>query len=369
MTAAQDIVIIGGGVIGLATAYTLTNQGATVLLLEQRQVGGQASGAAAGIVEPIASDRTLTGLAQRGCQLFAEWSPRLLEETGIDIQFNRTGSLHLAFDDETATLHRAAARQIVTTFNEPASWLDPPALREREPALNPRARGALYLPNAFNVYSPRYVAALAAACHRHGVVIEAGTIVTGLETSGDRVTGVVTSDGRRTSAQVVIAAGAWSRSLAAQLGLELSLLPDRGQIMAVRPAVRPAGRPLRHVVHGGPGYAVPKADGLIVVGATHEEAGFDDRVTVEGLAFLSDLARLLIPSLADATLAHVWAGLRPRLTTGPTPVIGRLPGWRNAVIATGHGAWGITLSPATAELVTALLLGTATTLNAAQFAP
>lgn len=360
-----DVIIIGGGVIGLATAYCLAEAGVRATVLEGRAVGGQASGAAAGIVEPLPGDSALTALARASRDLFRAWAPALREETGIDIQLKRTGSLRLAFDEAEAVTYRAAARHISTALDEPAEWLDRAALRALEPALNPAAHGALRYPDAYNVYSPRYVAALEAACRQRGVEIRVGVPATGVRPTGDRATAVETSSGPIVCGQVVIAAGAWSAIAAGWFGLSIAVAPDRGQIMALRPR----GRPLRHVVHGGPGYAVPKADGLIVVGATHEDAGFDARVTVAGLTFLTDLARRLIPSLTEAGLAHVWAGLRPALATGPTPLIGPIPGWRNAWLATGHGAWGITLSPGTGQLLAQTLLGRPTAQPLAPFAP
>jgi glycine oxidase len=365
MPDAADVVIVGGGVIGLATAYHLSLAGARVTVLEQRQVGGQASGAAAGIVEPAPGDSPLTALTAASLALFRDWAPALREETGIDIQLNRTGSLRLAFDDGEAATFRSAARHINDALGEPAEWLDPAALRALEPAINPAARGALRLPNGANVYSPRYVAALAAACRLRGVAVREGVIASGLRRDGDRALAIETSAGPAAGGQVVIAAGAWSAVAAGWFGLRIPVAPDRGQIMALLPK----GRPLRHVVHGGPGYAVPKADGLVVVGATHEDVGFDARVTVDGLAFLVDLARLLVPALADATLSHAWAGLRPHLATGPTPLIGPIPGWRNAWLATGHGAIGITLSPGTGQLLAQAILGRPTAQPLAPFAP
>lgn len=352
MSGAADVVIIGGGVIGLAAAWQLGAAGARVTVIEQRQAGGQASGAAAGIVEPLPGDSPLTALAATSRRLFLEWAPALREETGIDIQFVRSGSLRLAFDGATAATYRSAARHITDTLGEPAEWLDAAALRALEPAVNPAALGALRYPDAYNVYSPRYVAALADACHRRGISLHQGLVATGIQRAGDRAIAVETSAGPLPAGQVLIAAGAWSAIAARWFGLSVPVAPDRGQIMALRAE----GRPLRHVIHGGAGYAVPKADGLIVVGATHEDAGFDDRVTVDGLAFLVDLARHLAPALASATLAHVWAGLRPALAAGPTPLIGPIPGWQNAWLATGHGAWGITLSPGTGRLLTQALL-------------
>jgi glycine oxidase len=209
------------------------------------------------------------------------------------------------------------------------------------------------------------VAALASACRLSGVTIHEGVVATNLRAQGDRVSAVDSSLGTVACGHVQVAAGAWSAIPAAWFGLTVPVRPDRGQIMALLPP----GRPLRHVVHGGAGYAVPKADGLIVVGATHEDAGFDARVTVDGLAFLADLARLLVPELAAAALSHVWAGLRPQLTTGPVPLIGPIPGWRNAWLATGHGAWGITLSPGTGQLLTQAILGQPTSQSLAPFTP
>jgi glycine oxidase len=289
----------------------------------------------------------------------------LREETGIDIQFNQTGSLRLAFDEAEAATYRAAARHISGALGEPADWLDAQALRAEEPAINPAARGALRFPNAYNLYSPRYVAALATACRLRGVTIREGVVVTGARQQGDRAAGVMTSEGPLAAGQVAIAAGAWSAIAAAWFALTIPVQPERGQIMALAPH----GRPLRHVVHGGPGYAVPKADGLVVVGATHEDVGFDARVTVDGLAFLVDLARLLVPALADATLSHAWAGLRPHLPTEPVPLIGPIPGWRDAWLASGHGAVGITLSPGTGQLLAQAMLGQPTAQPLAPFSP
>ena len=365
MSGSPDIVIIGGGVIGLASAYHLAGAGARVTVLEQRQAGGQASGAAAGIVEPLPGDSPLTDLARLSIEIFHAWAPALRDETGIDIQFNRTGSLHLTFDEAEARTYRSAARHISSQLGERAEWLDQAALRALEPGVSPAALGALAFPDAHNVYSPRYVAALAAACQSRGVTLREGTPATSAQREGDRVTAIVTAEGPIACDQALVAAGAWSAIAAAWFDLSVPVAPDRGQIMALAPA----GRPLRHIVHGGPGYAVPKADGLVVVGATHEEAGFDARVTVDGLTFLTGLARLLVPGLASAPLSHVWAGLRPRLLTGGLPLIGRVPAWRNVWLATGHGAVGITLSPGTGQLVAQAMLGQSTTQPLVPFDP
>jgi glycine oxidase len=352
---APDVLIVGGGVIGCALAYELVDAGISVLLLEQNRLAGGpgASGASAAILEPlVTAPPTLARLSLESVRGTAELARALMDETGVDAELDRPGALHIAEDDGEAVLLRAYVTA-AQALGLPAEWLDGPGVRQAEPLLAPTIVGAAYLPDVYSVYAPRFVQQLAGAAIRRGAQVREGVAVARLCAAGSRVAVVETSDGPAMAGQVILATGAWTRPLAAQLGLHVPVGPQRGQIMALRSV----GLTLRHVVHGAGGYLVPKRNGTIVVGATREAVGFDSRVTCAGLAFLAGLAQRLAPSLAGAAFVHAWAGLRPLMLDGSPPLIGRVPGYENAFIAAGHGPMGMTLAIGTARLLVDIMLG------------
>lgn len=350
-----DVLIVGGGVIGCALAYELAGAGLSVLLLEQGRLAASpgASGASAAILEPlVTAPAPLARLSLESVRGTAELASALAAETGIDAQLDRPGALHVAADESERVLLEPlvdAARQL----GLPAQWLDGPAARQAEPSLAADLAGAAYLPDVYSVYAPHFVRQLACAAIRRGALVHEGVMVVALRHAGSRVMQVETSGGPVAPGNVVLAAGAWSAPLAAQLGLRVPVGPQRGQIMALRSA----GMAVRRVVHGAGGYLVPKRNGTTVVGATREAVGFDPRVTCAGLAFLTALAQQLAPSLAGAAFVHAWAGLRPLMLDGSPPLIGRVPGCENAFVAAGHGPVGLTLALGTARLLAGIMLG------------
>lgn len=316
---------------------------------------GQASIAAAGMLAPLAeTERTgpLVALGLDSLRRYPAFVSALREETGAALELSGPGTLRVAADRvEEEALAAAFAWQ--KTAGMPLDWLDAGAVRRLEPALSDRVRAAVLSPEERHVEPRALLAALTAACLRRGVRMETSSVI-GFKTRAKRVTAVETSRGSSSCAQAVIAGGAWSAILARRLGAELPLFPVRGQLLALR--CRPPL--LRHTIYSHRGYLVPRTEGRVVVGATVEQVGFDPATTKAGEAALLASARSLAPSLATLSVESLWAGLRPASGDG-LPVLGRLPGWRNAFIAAGHFRNGILLAPITADLLSQLILGVA----------
>ncbi|MBX7165668.1 MAG: glycine oxidase ThiO [Pirellulales bacterium] len=366
----DDVLIIGGGVIGLSLAYELATRGRRVRLLERGAVGQEASWAGAGILPPgnrsTATDpfAMLQGLS---AELHPQWAERLRAETGIDTGFRRCGGLYVARDAQAAALLELAEHE----FGRRAIRVERLACAEArrlEPALfagsSVVADAVLHLPDECQVRNPWHLRALETACRRRGVLIELDRPVLGFERAGRRVTAVNTPDGPRVAATYCLATGAWSRELAAQLNVELRLKPIRGQIALLNTGERLFSR----VINEGSRYLVPREDGRVLVGSTEEDAGFEKRNTAAGIAGLLELAAGLVPPLAAATLEKCWSGLRPSSPDG-TPYLGLLPGYENFFAAAGHFRSGLQLSPATAVVLAQLMLGERPEVDLEPFGP
>ncbi|HVX10325.1 MAG TPA: glycine oxidase ThiO [Pirellulales bacterium] len=356
----SDVLVVGGGVVGLSLAYELAGHGARVCLLERGPLGREASWAGAGILVPSGFRPVhdpYTQLFRLSGELYPTWSAQLREETGVDNGFRQCGAIYLATteDDRLDLEHEAAEWRLRGVRCE---LLDGAALAEREPAMatsqaRDQLKGAWWLPEEGQVRNPRHLKALALACARRGVDIRSGVAVEGFEVAGGRVTAALTSDGPVAAHQVCITSGPWSRSLAARLGFELPVRPVRGQ-MVLLSSPQPV---LRTIVNCGKEYLVPRADGRILVGSTEEDAGFDKRTTAGAIGTLLELATWLAPPLGELSIEQCWAGLRPA-SHDRLPYLGKLPGWDNAYVATGHFRNGLQLSPATAVVMSRLMMGT-----------
>lgn len=349
-----DVVIVGGGVIGLSIAYALARQGVLATVLDRAEPGREASWAGAGMIPPH-TERLKTNptveLRSWSAVLYPEWSRALLEETGIDNGYRRTGGVDVAAspaeDDELKTsAGRWRSERIVY------ERLTPGDFGRVEPALNPDLLVAYYLPDRAQIRNPRHLKALVAALKVRGVSIRPGRAALGFESAGGRVSAVRTEEGPLACGSVVVAAGAWSGGLMAGLGVQAATPPLKGQIVLLR-----EGRPrIRRIVEHGKNYLVPRDDGRILVGATEEDVGFDTRTTDEALRGLLAQARRICPGLADAEVERSWAGLRPG-SIDSKPYLGNVPGYVNVMMASGHKRAGLQLAPASAEVMADLVLG------------
>lgn len=349
MAGSPDVVVLGGGVIGGAVAYYLSAAGARVTVVERDRIGSGASGAAAGMLAPLAESSgpgAFLDLALASLEEFPRLVPQLREECGVDPELRQSGLLRLALEPEQAASLRAKA-EALRSLGHPVQWLEPDEVRDLEPEATSASFGALYSESEGHVRSPRLVTALFRSASQRGTTLLEGEAAQALLRVGDRVTGVRTARRDLSAGHVVVAAGAWSGLLAESLGLgPVPVQPVRGQIALLR---EPAGR-LRRMLLGGHGYIVPKPDGSVILGATVERAGFDARVTAEGMASMLKLIPKLAPGLSKAEFVRGWAGLRPGTPDG-LPILGPTPTLEGLTLAAGHFRNGILLSPATGRKV------------------
>jgi glycine oxidase len=344
-----DVIIVGGGVIGCASAYFLARDGLSVTLLERGDLAGEASGAAAGMLAALSDEGGDRGPAfQQLCldalDTYASVLP-ILEATGVDIRYRRTGILHIALDEhEAAALKRRFEEQ--RALSPDNRWLEGEALHEEEPQATPAAIAGMLCPREHYLDPQRLTLAFAEAARREGAHIETGCPVSSFSELDGSVTGVRTAGGPIEAKTVLLCGGPWTQEQASQLGASVPVEPVRGQMVSLR---GPA-QPLRHVIWGEAGYLVPREDGQTFVGATVEHMGFLRENTPEGIERLRRAAMSLVPSLQEAELIRSWSGLRPGTPDG-LPVLGQLPGHDNVWVATGHFRNGILLGPITGQLM------------------
>jgi glycine oxidase len=349
----KDVIIIGGGVIGLSIACELAGEGVSVAVLEQGQLGQESSWAGAGILPPGNPNLARSPEARLRATSHVMWpelSALLREETGIDNGFRRSGGLEVrlggavgALDDETAAWRDEGVAVQPCAAGE--VWK-----LERE--LSHAVTSAYRLPEMCQVRNPRHLKSLVALALKRGVSLSAGVQVCGFDRQGEKILSVETALGKVSAAQFVIAGGAWSGRLLQEVGCPARVRPLRGQIVLL--SMQPS--PIQHVVSVGPRYLVPRGDGRVLVGATEEVAGFDKNTTARGVGGLLDFALGLVPGLARAAIEKTWAGLRPQSVDG-LPYLGRLSQTDNLLVATGHLRAGLQLSPVTGRLISQLLLG------------
>jgi glycine oxidase len=365
MARRPDILVVGGGLIGCATAYELAKAGFSVTVVERGSPGCEASGAGAGMLAPQAESSApdpWLQLALASKALYPDLAAELRDRTGVDVEYQTGGGLHCFLDDGDAVVGRAAhAWQVEAGLK--AELLSQDDVRRLEPDISPEVRGALFFPEDHWVNNPRLVAAFAQAALLEGVeFIQAE--VSGLLRSGDRVRGVSTREATHPAGAVLLAAGAWSGQLASTAGLALPVVPVRGQLLCLEGVPRR----LHHLFHLKEHYLVPRASGEILVGSSMEWVGFVKRVTAEQvLAFLQAAIRL-VPRLGQLPIKATWAGFRPWAADGK-PVIGRWPGTEGLFVATGHGRNGILLTPITARLIRELIVDGKPSLDLTPFLP
>ena len=365
-----DVAVVGGGVAGLAAARELGLRGLSVIVLGGGAPG--ASNAAAGMLAPQAEADRADELFELLCasrDMYPDFAERLFEESGVDVELDRTGTLYLALTEEDEREARARF-EWQTRAGLEVERLTADEARSLEPRVSTHVRSALRFPRDWQVENRLLVRALRESATRYGVRVSAATRAECVRVVAGRVRGVETAEGFVSAGAVVLAAGAETsrvRMLVSEhegaTAREESawhplVEPVRGQMLCFRQPRAP--EPFaRHVVYSPRGYIVPRRDGRLLAGSTTEHAGFDISVTAEGRRAIETNACEIAPDVASLALEDSWAGLRPRASDG-LPLIGESDDVKNLFYATGYYRNGILLAPASAQIVADLVMGKAT---------
>ena len=353
-----DLVVVGGGVIGLSCAWRLARSGASVAVLERSQPPAGATRVAAGMLAPVGEltfgEPELLQMTLAAAELYPEFVAELESATGVGTGYERTGALHVALDrDEAAELRRV--HDLQRSLGLEAEWLSPRRCRELEPGLTPSFNGGVLAAGEAAIDPRALTAALLAALKVEGVELRTEVEVEAALIDDERVTGVRTADGEELAAgSVLLATGALAGESWLPEPARPPVRPVKGQILELGP---PAGQPppSERILASERVYLVPRPDGRLIVGATVEEQGFDTAVTAGGVHELLREAYRLLPDVAEMELIEATAGLRPGTPDnlpriGPSPVEGLL--W-----ATGHFRNGILMAPLAAETIAGVLAG------------
>jgi len=343
----SDCIVVGGGVIGLLTAYELAQEGLQVTVVERgRRSAGAASWASGGVLAPLYPWRicpALLPLLKWSHTRYRQLALELTACSGVDPEWVQSGLLIL----EPALWPELATTE--SPFTSDAQLLDQRGLKSREPGVDAGENGALWFPQVAQIRSPRLLRALDLSLAHKGVK-QLSAQVQGILSDKEKAAGVVTRDGRIYAPIVVVAAGAWSASVLGSLGKGFELHPVRGQMLLV--AAKPGL--VRHVLVKRDHYLIPRRDGYVLLGSTLENMGFSNGITPEARETLTTAAWRMYPRIRDYPIVAQWSGLRPGSPEG-VPWIGAHPRLTGLYVSTGHYRNGISLAPASARLLADLI--------------
>ena len=344
-----DVIVVGGGIIGLSLSIELRRRGASVLVVERGEPGREASHAAGGMLVdcPLETPAVLQPLATASAHMYPEFARELEVESGIKVDLRDQGTILFPSSEHLSSpcLKQAKLPAPLAELEPALAVLNQPAFYLRERSVDPRA----------------LTAAALQATKRLGADISSGEEVTAINLSRGRVAGVITTKTSFHAPIVVNCAGAWSGQIASHA---FPTRPVKGQMLCL---LSPSRNLLKHVIRAPEVYLIPRSDGRILVGATVEEAGFDKRTDVETIQRLHHTAIAIVPELRNAKILEDWAGLRPG-TPDALPILGPIatPGY---YVATGHFRDGILLAPITARVMADVIAGIDCSYNLAPFSP
>ncbi|MHB8455656.1 MAG: glycine oxidase ThiO [Acidiferrobacterales bacterium] len=351
--------VIGGGIIGLLSAYELHLAGESVVVLDRQAVGREASWAGGGILSPLYPWRypeAVEALAHLSQMYYEALASTLKRDSGIDPEWTRSGLLILDEDDSESGLIWCEKHNIV------AESVDSRAVSAIEPQVSMRSNRALNLPNVAQIRNPRLLKAVVECLRSAGVEFRENTAVTGFEVRRGVLASILSESGAIPAERCLLAAGPWSAHLLRTTGIDLPLRPVKGQMLALIGSTIP----FRHLLLRESCYLIPRRDGRILVGSTQEETGFDRTTNATAREMLFSKAVELVPELGNWKIEHHWAGLRPGSPEG-IPYIGQHPEIQGLFVNTGHFRNGIVLAPASAKLVVDLMLGRSSSLDPRQY--
>jgi glycine oxidase len=324
----RDVMIVGGGLVGCLTAMRLTKQGIKVTLVDRGTLGAESSWAGGGILFPLLPwnySETVNQLALAGATLYPALAEELISDTGIDPEYIVSGMRVLPNFDRVDAQRWCEISGIDAEFQD----------------------GTLWLPQIAQVRNPRLIKALRRWLELHGVALQEGIEIASLMVRADYISALQTMNGERLQAdQYVFTAGAWSKQLLGAYKLDIEIKPMRGQMLLYK---LPANT-LQNILYCEDFYLIPRRDGHILAGSTVEDVGFDKSITAQAAADLHHKAVKLLPALANETPVNHWSGLRPG-SPDNIPVIARHPALENLWLNTGHFRYGVTMAPASANIL------------------
>ena len=344
----SDILIIGGGIIGMLTARELSLAGMKVTIVEQGKAGQESSWAGGGIISPLYPWRysdSVSALAQWGQAFYPELIEEIYSETGFDAELIQNGLLMI--DDD-----QAAASAWAKKWQADLQLIDSKEVCELEPELSSlllQANNAIWMPSVRQVRNPRLVKAVRKYLENKGVSFVEETEVTGIISNSNKIQGVTTSKGNILADKVMLSAGAWSSKLLKNK--DISVAPVKGQMILFK--TEPDT--IKRITLSQDRYVIPRKDGRVLVGSTLEHTGFDKTTTAAAREELMDEAFRIAPCLKEAKVEHHWAGLRPGSTDG-IPYICSIPETEGLYLNAGHFRNGVVLGPASARLGADIIL-------------
>lgn len=351
----QDIIVIGAGIIGLATAERLLVQGFKVTILERNKAGQESSWAGGGILSPLfpwSYSDAVTSLTSYSALQFPEWVSVLRETSGIDPEYEISGMLILPPYDEEIARRWCSIRGIKL---EQRTTCDIHSIHSVTADRIKKAQNcALFLPDVAQVRNPRLLRALRSRVELLGGKIIENCAVNHLKITDRHIQSVATLCGEFSAGNYIVCAGAWSKEILATHALKLDIKPVKGQMLLFKFDTPP----IPAIIVQNDLYLIPRRDGHLLIGSTLEDAGFDKQTTITARNSLLEQAQVILPILEKMPIKQHWSGLRPASLEN-VPIIGRHPVIRNLLINSGHFRYGVTMAPASAEILVKEMTGAA----------